>query len=262
VNLGASREWSALDARLLRGGPALRMPGATQGSLTIRSDTRRPLQLRLTGSAAQADGGETSSRSVTPEVSWRVSPALDVSGSLRYTSTHDDLQYIATPSFHGQERYVLGRVGQRTAQFTYRLSYSPRPDISVQYYAQPFVSAGRYGNLKVVTDPHAAAYDDRFRTFTGAILDPATGRYGLDETGDGQADYTVRNPDFTFREFRSNLVFRWEYRPGSNLYLVWSQARSGSVGDGTFHFGDDFRRLFEIHPYNVLAIKLSHWLSL
>jgi len=145
---------------------------------------------------------------------------------------------------------------------TYSLSYSPRPNLSVQYYGQPFVSSGRYTDLKVVTEPRADRYGDRFHTFTTAVLDPDAGTYALDETGDGQADYTVRVPDFTFREFRSNPMFHWEYRPGSNLYLVWSQSRSGFGEDGTFSFGDDFRQLFDIRPYNVLAIKLSHWVSL
>jgi len=262
VNLSSSREWAALDTRLLRGGPALKVPGLSYALVRVRADSRQSLQFGLTGSAGRTDGGQTREQSVTPDITWRVSPALNLSGSLSYTSSHDDLQYVATPSFDGHECFVLGRVAQKTARFTYRVSYSPHPDISVQYYAQPFVSSGRYTHLKVVTNPRAERYADRFYTFSNPVLDPETGTYGLDETGDGRADYTIRNPDFTFREFRSNLVFRWEYRPGSNLYLVWSQSRSGNGDDGIFSFGDDYRRLFDIRPYNVLAIKLSHWLSL
>jgi hypothetical protein len=262
VNLSSARQWSALDTRLLRGGPALQVPGSSEASLTVRTDTRPPLRFSLTGSTARADGGQTRELRLTPDVTWRVSPALNMSASLRYSAAHDDLQYVAAPSFQGRARPVLGRVAQQTAQLTYRLSYSPRPDISVQYYGQPFLSSGRFTDLKVVTEPRAQRYDDRFHTFADAALDPVTRTYALDETGDGQADYTVADPDFTFREFRSNLVFRWEYRAGSNLYVVWSQSRSGFGEDGRFRFGENFRELFEVHPYNVLAIKLSHWLSL
>ncbi len=262
VNLSSSREWSALDTRLLRGGPALKTPGLWYGFARVRTDSRRALQLGIAGSSSRSDGGRTSDRRLTPDFAWRVNPALNLSASLLYASSHDDLQYIDAPSFSGGSRPVLGRVAQKTAQLTARVSYSPRPDISVQYYGQPFVSSGRYSDLKVVTDPRADRYDDRFHAFSGAVLDPQTDRYRLDETGDGVADYTVRNPDFTFREFRSNLVFRWEYRAGSNLYLVWSQSRAGYGEDGVFSFGHDFRRLYDIRPHNVLAIKLSHWFTL
>jgi hypothetical protein len=153
-------------------------------------------------------------------------------------------------------------VDQQTAQLTYRLSYSPRPNIAIQYYGQPFVSSGEFTGLKVVTAPRAHRYADRFHTFTLPVRDVQARTYELDENDDGVPDYTVRDPDFNFRQFRSNLVLRWEYRPGSNLYLVWSQLRSGNGENGQFNFNDDFRQLFEIHPYNVLAIKLSHWLSL
>ncbi|NJD10922.1 MAG: carbohydrate binding family 9 domain-containing protein [Gemmatimonadetes bacterium] len=262
VNVSAAHTWSALDTRLLRGGPALRVPGGSEASLTIRSDTRRALRASLTGKSYRSDEGLSREQSITPDVTWRVSPALNLSGSLRYTATDNDLQYVAAPSLAGVPRFVLGRVDQQTAQLTFRVSYSPRPDISVQYYGPPFISSGEFSRFKVITEPRAEPYDDRFHTFTNAVLDPQSGTYGLDETGDGHADYTIRNPDFTFREFRSTQLFRRENRPGSNHYQVRSQSRAGTGADGNFGFHDDFGELFHVHPYNVLAIKLSHWLSL
>ena len=81
--------------------------------------------------------------------------------------------------------------------------------------------------------------------------------YFVDEAGSGLT-YDFRNPNFNVKEFLSNLVFRWEYRPGSFLYLVWSQTRSGYDPWGYFHFGEDFGDMWDIHPTNAVLLKLSY----
>ena len=86
--------------------------------------------------------------------------------------------------------------------------------------------------------------------------------YAVDEDLDGKADYSFGDPEFNFRELRSNLVVRWEYRPGSTLYVVWTQERLGSVADGTFRLRDDFNELFEVRPYNVFLVKFSYCFQL
>jgi hypothetical protein len=85
----------------------------------------------------------------------------------------------------------------------------------------------------------------------------STGEYSIDENGDNLLDYSFRNPDFKFLQFRSNLVFRWEYIPGSVLYLVWSQERTGSYPAGDFSFGNNMSDLFKIHPHNVFLVKFT-----
>ncbi len=79
---------------------------------------------------------------------------------------------------------------------------------------------------------------------------------------DGIEDYSISNPDFNFRQFRSNLVVRWEYLPGSTLYLVWSQGRTSSDTNGMFSYGQDMKDLFQIVPHNVFLVKFSYWFSL
>jgi hypothetical protein len=80
----------------------------------------------------------------------------------------------------------------------------------------------------------------------------------VDENRDGVFDYTIGYPDFNFKEFKSNLVLRWEYRPGSVLFLVWSQDRSGADPYGDFAFSRDMTNLYDITPRNIFLVKLSY----
>jgi hypothetical protein len=99
----------------------------------------------------------------------------------------------------------------------------------------------------------------RYQLFGGkARYDGAAGQYTVDENGDGVGDYAFGRPDFNFRQFRSNLVLRWEYVPGSALYVVWSQGRTGYLPDGSFEYGRDVQGLFDTHPQNVFLVKFSY----
>ncbi len=269
VDAALRREREALGTRLLRGGPAIRMPGFSSVFGGVSTDGRKSVEASLGGSYARFDDGRGRETSLDPSVSWRVNTAMTLSLNLGYERNHDEWQYVARAAHAGEDRYVLGALRQRTLRTVLRSSYSLRPDLAIQLYAQPFFSSGRYSRFKVVTDPRAGAYADRFRLFEGAAVQPdGSGRYGLDETGDGAADYTIGNPDFNFREFRSNLVLRWEYRPGSTLFVVWAQSRSGSddaaylsTRPDAYRIGDELERLYDLYPYNVFAIKLTHHFS-
>jgi hypothetical protein len=146
---------------------------------------------------------------------------------------------------------------------TFRLDYTLTPDLSIQYYGQPFIASGKYSNYKRITHPHASHFNDRFDTFTGDRIayNPTDGTLGFDEDGDGNADYTISKPNFNFREFRSNLVVRWEYRRGSTLFLVWSQGRSSFGNSGIFSYKNDMQDLFGVKAHNIFLIKFSYWFS-
>ena len=137
-----------------------------------------------------------------------------------------------------------------------------RPNLTLQYYGAPFLANGSYAEFKRVTVPHAAAYRDRFHVFGPDEIQLADGTYQVDENSDGTVDYSFVDPDFEARDFNSNLVLRWEYHPGSLLYLVWSQARSEFVGDGDLSVYEDLDSLFDTHPHDVFLVKLSKWFSL
>jgi hypothetical protein len=118
--------------------------------------------------------------------------------------------------------------------------------------------------MKRITDPQAAEYRDRFTPYDAdqIRLDVDAGVYEVDENRDGKVDYSFDRPDFDFRDFNSTLVLRWEYRPGSQLYVVWSQARSEELlRPGPLRLGSEYRSLFDAPPHDIFLVKFSKWFS-
>jgi hypothetical protein len=140
--------------------------------------------------------------------------------------------------------YTFAHLEQRTSSLQARINYTATPNLSVQAYAEPFISKGRYSNFRELASPRAKRYADRFQPYT--YLDPDNNRPS----------------DFNFKQFRSNVVLRWEYRPGSSLFLVWQQGREDFEPTyGTRALDGDFRRLFDAHANNTFLVKLSYWLD-
>lgn len=169
---------------------------------------------------------------------------------------------MTTADAGGEPRYVLGRIDQDTWSFTFRVNLSITPDLTVQYYGSPFVGTGRYTAFKQATDTLAEANAARFRAY-GAdeiVYQPETNRYRVTESG-GAPAYSFANPDFSFRQFRSNLVARWEWKPGSSLYVVWSQGRTDELAGFEASFGTNWDELWRAEPDNVFLVKLSYWFS-
>jgi hypothetical protein len=111
-------------------------------------------------------------------------------------------------------------------RFTGRLNYNITPDLTIQYYGQPYLNRPVYTHLAYVSNPLAKNYNNRFHVFNVGEVTEVNGVYQVDENRDGTVDYTFAKPDFNFVQFRSNFVVRWEYKHGSELYLVWSQSNT------------------------------------
>ena len=108
-----------------------------------------------------------------------------------------------------------------------------------------------------MSSPRAERYADRFTAVDARLED---GRCRADLNGDGTEE-SFRNPDFNFKQFRSNAVLRWEYLPGSTLFMVWSQGRNQFGRDGSFDFGQNVQDLFSVDADNVFMVKVSYWMS-
>ena len=190
--------------------------------------------------------------------------ALSISFEPAYSISNRELQYVVTRQIANDQRYVFAALDQKTASFTFRLNYTFTPELSLEYYGQPFVSAGKYADFKRTTLTDADKFADRYRIFpTKEIsLNSSNNTYEIDEDSNGDADYSFTNPDFNFRQFRSNLVIRWEYLPGSTLFVVWSQGRTSSSANGSFVYKEDMKELFGIQPHDVFLVKFSYWFSL
>ncbi len=256
----------AVSPTALRGGPALRTPAGVRGFWGVRSDGRRRLSVGLGGGFDVESGTGSRSLRLSPSVGFRSSSRLDIELQPSLAWNRDGAQYVTQRSAGGERRYIFGRLDQTTASLTARLNYTFHPDLSVQLYAQPFVSAGRYDRFASVRDARAADFDDRFAILGPGELSPlgspgAVTGYAVDTDRDGAADFTFANPAFNTRQFRSNLVVRWQYRPGSTLFLVWSQGRRDFDRSGDLRAGRDLDALFASPATNVFLIKFEHWLG-
>jgi hypothetical protein len=263
---GATRTWERISNTALRGGPSSLWPGDTSSWFWVNSDYRRRVNGGFGVDFDDGDGDWTRFRNYWLDLSYRPSNAFTVTLSPSYSTNDVELQFVDIPTSDsdGAPRYVFGQLDQETAALTVRLDYTIRPNLTLQFYGAPFVSAGAYTTFKHVDAPRAAEFSDRFHTYgAGEIrFDAGTGRYEVDEGADGSVDYGFDQPDFNVREFNSNLVLRWEYDPGSTLFVVWSQSRSDFAPDGHFALQSNADSLFDVHPYNVFLLKLSKWFSL
>ena len=261
----------------LRGGPAVLWPGQSMGGLSLRTDPRRKVRLGFGSNWSVQDGTGTRRLSLSPSVTVRPSQRMDVSLRPSLSWNRATWQYVGRrrdANAGGVDRYVVGHLDQATASLTARVDLSFTPELSLQLYASPFVSAGDYTDFREVANPRARGFDSRFRPLGGELREcvaPSGGVFygvraqrdgcGTDEGGAGFA-YRFGNPDFNLREFRSNAVLRWEYRPGSTLFVVWSNGRSSFAADGRMDAWDDTADLFRARGINVLLVKLSYWLGM
>jgi hypothetical protein len=173
------------------------------------------------------------------------------------------MQYVTKCNYLDQPRYIIAKLDQKSLGISLRIDYALTPDISVQFYGQPFLFSGNYSRYKRISDPKASEYESRYyelREGTGFKLNSDNNRWEVDENRDDITDYYFSNDNFNFMQFRSNLVFRWEYKPGSALYLVWSQGRTESTSYGDFLPRRDFKDLYNKHPQDIFLLKVSYML--
>jgi len=264
LGAGITKEGEETSNTALRGGPASKWPGHVGYNVWGYTDSRKKIQVGIGGYSEQGSEGSLDYNEGWLDITIRPTNALRVVLNPSFSRNRPEMQYVTTESIGEEHRYLFGRLDQKTTSITFRLDYCMTPNLTVQYYGSPFVSSGRFTGFKRITDPKAARYRNRFHVFNDGQIayDPAGGVYRIDEDGDGDDDYGFDNPDFNYRDFNSNLVIRWEYMPGSLLYLVWSQARSEYLPRGDFDFGRDMRGLFDMHPHDVFLIKFIKWFSL
>ncbi len=261
---GVGYEGANLATSALRGGPALRLPGQWNQWYNVFTDERKNLTFGLFGFNSWITEGGSRFNEAGFNLTYRPVNSLSLRLNPFYNFNRDNLQYVETLDRVGESRYIMGRLQQKTLGITFRVDYSLTPNLSLQYYGLPFISAGKYSQFKRITSPRAARYADRFHTFTNEIrFNEQEAAYVVDEDLNGAADYSFDNPDFNFKQFRSNFVLRWEYSPGSALFVVWSQDRTGAESTGEFSARRDLKNLFyQIYPDNVFLIKLNRWFSL
>ena len=186
-------------------------------------------------------------------------PALQLSLALDSTSETDRQRCVKLIPVNGPAGWYVSRLAGKLRSLAFRAEWNFRPELSLQYYGNPFGSTLRFSEFRRVLAPEAADYVRRFGAMLPARLED--GRYSFDENGDGLIDYQLDDPDGNGASLRSNLVLKWEYRCGSTLYLVWSQQRNGATASKDEDAWSVLGGLRHQPPNNQFMVNVTCWFS-
>ncbi|WP_394973557.1 DUF5916 domain-containing protein [uncultured Croceitalea sp.] len=242
----------------LRGGPRLKQSPWVSFWNGINTDSRKKVRFNIFHNGRRAVDDSFKSYFIRAGVTYQPVDAIRVSAFPSYNINNDKLQFVDNLDANGNPRYLNGEIEQRTLSMSFRLNYTINPNLTIQYWGQPFISRGRYSNFKHVNDATAKRFENRFLQYDSNQISLIDDTYNVDEDIDGATDFSFDNPDFSFVQFRSNLVLRWEYIPGSEIFLVWSQdvSQSGDPNEGLFtSLGDN---ILGQKPQNIFLLKATY----
>lgn len=259
--VGVNRSFGGLAVSQLRGGPAINQPGAWNTWFGFGTDNRKSVRGGGTGWIFLQDENESWGAGVNVNLSWRPQSNLDFTLSPGLNWNNDDWQYLRTAPVDDEPEYIFGELRQTTVSSTIRANLTLSPTLSLQVYAEPFVSSGEYVGYKRVVSPRAEPFLDQFEDFEEERVFDDNGNVSLDVNGDGTADVNLGNPDFTVLSLRSNVVLRWEYLLGSTVFFVWQHGRSDSGNEGRFDLSTSFSNMFSASARNALMVKVNYWIS-
>ncbi len=247
-----------LDTRILRGGSAMLIPPSWSNNFYVRSNPSQKFFFELNSNISLSQHQNTRFYSIQPGISFMPLNTLKFSVSTNYSSNIDNLQYVDTKSVDGKDKFIFGKLDQHTLALTFRIDYNITPELSIQYYGSPFASVGKFSNFKIITDPKTADYNNRYSLLNPLLND---NEYEVPEAGE-LTNYTFGNPDFNFSQFRSNLVLRWEYSPGSQIYIVWANEMTYDVRPGYNSLNKTMNMLKDVFPNNIFLIKFNYWFTI
>ncbi len=260
-NYNFTVETKDISQRALFGGPALNRPTGYGFGGGIGSDDRKNLSYGMYGNYGQSWDKSVCGWSLGVYARLQPMDALSASLEVDYNEFGREYLFLPYEDINDGTRYVGGQIDQKTVNFTGRLNYNITPDLTLQYYGSPYISHGVYEDFKNIIDP-TAELDDRFVRYGDEVtFDEAENEYFLDADKNGVKDCencTFDNPDFSFIQFRSNLVARWEYIPGSEIFLVWSQ-NTTTGGDPSANLLPTLNEnLFGEQGRNIFLVKWTY----
>jgi hypothetical protein len=181
--------------------------------------------------------------SLGPYLNFRVSPRLTANLGANLYKADDHSQWLGNfTDGGGVTHHAFAHLDQRTLSFNVRVNYTATPDLTFEFYGQPFASSGVYSDVRELsTTPGSVSYADRFQTYAPP-------------SGTAMA--------FSSRQMKTNTVVRWEYLPGSALFLVWAHGRDAYTPDESRRpWLDDLGGLLDLHSDNTFLLKVSYWLN-
>jgi hypothetical protein len=246
--------------RWTRGGPRMRTRNQGEANFNLTTDSKDRLYYELGAYYGGSTDGSSQQVSLAPYVAWKPASNFTLSIGPGYDHGVEAAQYVKqvsapgeVPANFGGRRYVFARLDQTTVSANIRLDLSFTPNLSLQTYLQPLISAGHYDDFKELARASSYSfvrYGDAYDRAAGTVS-PA-----------GGTQFALGDPDFNFKSLRGNAVLRWEYRPGSVLYLVWTQERTDYQDVGDLNFGPSARRLLDAQANDIFMVKATYYLGL
>jgi hypothetical protein len=277
VEANLTVEPERMDRTATRGGPLVRRPPAVNGRVGLDSDSRKALTIGPTISFETSAEGDDRRFGIEMDLGLRPSSMVSISLKPQWSHNFTGAQYVATtavlpyaPTFGG--RYLFGELHRRELSLATRINAAFSPTLSLQLYVQPLLSAGDYTLYKQLLEPASFSFD-RFAegTFSatsgtvrctgGRTCSDSNGVRYVDFDGDGSSDYSFAERDFNVRSLRGNAVLRWEFRPGSTLFLVWQRRQVDEARIGDFDFRRDATAMLRAPFENVFMVKARYWLG-
>lgn len=262
----AGYSYRALQDDLTRGGPIAENPQGSWINVGLGTDDRKWISFEMGGGHDWNErGGFRTGGDVG--INLKPLPSLSISTGPSYNHSSDVAQYVQTEDDPTAvttfgKRYVFGTIAQKQLVLQTRVNWIVNPRISLQVYMQPLLATGTYDDFKEFAAPRT--FDFRHYASADSFLsyDPANRSYLVDPDGAGPASsFSFDNPDFNFKSLRLNAIFRWEFRPGSTLYAVWTEQRQDESHPGDFRARRDLGRLFNAPADDVFLLKLTYWLG-
>lgn len=262
ISAGGVYAPSNFNTRLTRGGPAVRRKHGYNANVNINSDSRKPLQAYLSGYSEWSE--DYASLGINTSVDWRPSTFVNLSVGPFLELSRNNHQYITTrvdptsPTFG--HRYVFAQLDQHSLGTEVRLNWTLTPALSVQLFTQGLVASGAYSKWLELANPAKGTFNVYGRD--AGRVDAVEQGIRIDPDDAGPApSFTIGNPDFRFASLRANAVLRWEFRPGSTFFFVWTQMREDVEGEGQFAPRRAATRLIDTRPDQYLAVKLTYRLG-
>lgn len=266
-NISLTYNPETYNSRRTRGGPLTINPESKSVHLEINSDGRVWWVGYLGGDISLSNSGD--SKSFYTNFEFKVLPTLTLSVGPEYYKDVSEAQWVTNVSdvtateTYGR-RYIFAHLDQTTFAADIRADWIISPKLSFQIYIQPFIASGEYSDYKYLARSKSfdfIKYGEEGSTLERIVSEEGDITYNLDSDGNGPSEpVTLRNRDFNYISLRGNAVLRWEYLPGSTLFLVWTQSREEYEPNGEFRFGKSFNNLFGTRPDNIFMLKLSYWL--
>ena len=258
TRVGIGANFSRFNNFFLRGGPRWRSANSRYVFVSFTSDNGKKFSYNSRYTNAHSDEDVFARNRFNIGFNYQPFDAFNVSLNMELEKTKDRSQYVRTRTFGSDNRYVLGTMKNDELSTTLRFTYSINPNMSIQFYGQPFISRGRFSDFKYVNVAAAQRFSDRVNFYSPNQISLQNGEYLIDEDIDGNVDYSFGNPDFNFVQLQTNLVARWEYIPGSELFLVWARGSVGNTNadDGLFDSITD--QVFNAPANDTFLIKLTY----